>query len=578
MTPRVMPRSKALKPVCEGFLIRVGAHGAGRHAGRRALEARVKKIVRRHLSGSWQVTAIGKGSAYCEVRPRRRRPLSLSSAWETVHRLKRDRDVAAAEPALTLQGIMPDPELFRRQLTRKEAARAKSGGGGRHLPGSNHPEWSLERAGIKRAWAMALPAHGEGRRFGEGIVVGHPDTGYTLHPEIWNNPGGWQRVRSHSGYDFVDEKAYPVDPLVEPHPSHGTKTASVIMSDAGIATGGDQWVSGAAPMATLIPYRVIRSVVVFNFANVAKAIHRAVDTGCHVISMSLGGPLASGALEDAVRYAVESDVIVLAAAGNVWPWVVYPAKLDRVIAVAASNCSDRPWGQSASGDAVDVTAPGESVWRAETRKDAPRPFALGRGSGTSFAVATAAGITALWLAYHGRRRLIRRFGPGNLVAVYKELLTTKGVRRPAGWDTEKYGAGIIDAEKLLAAPLPESPPAKGVAGTSKRALARRARGSVMADIDDFFPGVPPARVRVVLARALRTRDDALDGLLAELGDEVLFHVATSTEYRDLLQRRALGIRFGARTRGAGKARAKSRGVTTALPGEASPSLRKRIAR
>jgi thermitase len=528
-----MPTLPSITPVCEGFLIDVGPPGAS-PAQRLAL---AKRVVRGTLSGSWRVEPLGKHSSFFEVTRRARaKTVALSTAWNLVHALKADRDVRSAEPALTLQGIEPHPAHRREQLTRKESARAKSSGGETHKPGSRNPDWSIRSAGIDRAWKLE-PVRG--KRFGDGIVVGHPDTGYTLHPEIWNNPGGWQRVRWQAGYDFVDNKPHPVDPLVDPHPSHGTKTASVIMSDAGAGPGASQWVSGAAPRALLVPYRVIKSVVVFNFASVAKAIFRAVDGGCHVISMSLGGPLHSQALADAVRYAAARDVIVLAAAGNVWPFVVYPAKLEQVIAVAATHCDDGPWKQSAHGDAVDVCAPGESVWRAETRS-APVPYALGRGTGTSFAVATAAGVTALWLAYHGRDRLVRRFGAGNLASAYRELLVTHGVRRPAGWDTDDYGAGIIDAEKLLRARLPDNAPAADTSAGPKR-RARRARAGVVADIADFFPGTSPARVRAALAAELHARDDELDSLLAEMGDEVAFHIATDAAFREALQERAAAV-------------------------------------
>ncbi len=546
---RRLPTSPSVTPVCEGFLIDVGPRGAS-PARRLAL---AKRVARRTLPGSWRVEPLSKHSAFFEVTRRARaKTVALSTAWNLVHALKTDRDVRSAEPALTLQGIEPHPAHRREQLTARESARAKSSGAETNKSGSADPDWSIRRAGIDRAWKLQ-PAHG--KRFGEGVVVGHPDTGYTLHPEIWNNPGGWQRVRWQTGYDFVDDKPYPVDPLVDPHPSHGTKTASVIMSDAGAGPGASQWVSGAAPRALLIPYRVIKSVVVFNFAGVAKAIFRAVDNGCHLISMSLGGPLHSQALEDAVRHAVARDVIVLAAAGNVWPFVVYPAKLEQVIAVAATHCDDGPWKRSAHGDAVDVSAPGESVWRAETL-DAPARYALGRGTGTSFAVATAAGVTALWLAYHGRDRLIWRFGAGNLASVYRELLVTRGVRRPAGWDTDDYGAGIIDAEKLLKAALPDTAPAAAAGGPKRK--ARRTRAGVVSDISDFFPGMSPSRVRAALAKELRARDDELDSLLAEMGDEVVFHIATDAAFREALQERAAGAGLRPVSRRGAKGRKEAR--------------------
>jgi len=521
-----MPMSRG--PVCRGFLIEVGAPLLAR--ARRDTLART--VVKRALRGRWKTVSLGAHSRWYEVTPRPRQLLAPARAWETVHHLKQDRDVQRAEPALVTSGLQPaDPgDLTPRERLRR-SARSKSGGGDAHLPGSNHPEWSLDNTRVTRAWHAPLPKHRGGRRFGAGIVIGHPDTGYTMHPEVWNNPRGKNRVRALAGRDYVDERSNPVDPLAPGHPGHGTRTASVIMSDAGPARATG-WVSGTAPAATLVPYRVITSVVVFDFGNVARAIHHAVDNGCHVISMSLGGPIGSGAVEEAVRHAVQRDVIVLAAAGNVWPWVVHPARLDHVIAVAASNCNDRPWASSASGDAVDVSAPGESVWRAETQSH--RGYTVGRGNGTSFAVATLAGITALWLAHHGRERLIGQFGAGQLVSAYKNLLVTHGVRRPPGWDASRYGAGIVDAERLLRAPLPARGRSRGASAVPKAARSRGAHADVVADLAHLLPGTSPVALRAALSRVLHERG-SLDDVLAGVGDELVFHVACDTAFRASLQ-------------------------------------------
>ena len=47
---------------------------------------------------------------------------------------------------------------------------------------TTNPEWSLELCRVKEAWALTPPTP-HGRIKGEGIVIGHPDTGYTKHAE-----------------------------------------------------------------------------------------------------------------------------------------------------------------------------------------------------------------------------------------------------------------------------------------------------------------------------------------------------------------------------------------------------------
>jgi hypothetical protein len=84
-------------------------------------------------------------------------------------------------------------------------------------------------------------------------------------------------------------------------------------------------------------------------------------------------------------------------------------------------------------------------------------FSVGRSAGTSFAVALTAGAAALWLAHHGRENLISRYGKAALQAVFTDLVR-KTARRPTGWNSSEYGAGIVDADALLARPLPATAP------------------------------------------------------------------------------------------------------------------------
>jgi thermitase len=274
--------------------------------------------------------------------------------------------------------------------------------------------------------------------------------------------------------------------------------------------------------------RVATSVIHLSFANLTKAIYFAADRGQHVVSMSLGGPVGSPALLRAVRYALERGVILLAAAGNVWPWVVYPAKYDEVIAVAACNCRRGVWSLSSKGLAVDVTAPGESVWVAAADREGV--FANQRSSGTSFAVAITAGVCALWLAYHGRDYLLRRYGAAHLAAVFKELLLIAGVDTPPDWDRTQFGAGIVNAQKVLAAPLPATPPAGGV-----RALhASPAPANDSTALLDYFPEADPTEVHLALLRLLQTDERQLGTLLEQYGDELQFHIATNPAVRDTI--------------------------------------------
>jgi thermitase len=360
---------------------------------------------------------------------------------------------------------------------------------------------------------------------GAGVRVGHPDTGYTAHPQI-----AGARLRIADGYDFVDDGPDPRDPMTGKFPGHGTATSSVIFSDSAPE------LFGIAPGAELVPMRVSSSVIHFNFSNVVQALYRARDRGCHVVSMSLGGPWAGRSLSRAADQLVAEGMILLAAAGNHTQMVIFPALLDNVIAVAASNVDTRPWSGSASGAAVDITAPGESVWRAYTfKKNGALRFDTQCSSGTSYATATTAGVCALWLQRHGVAALRARYG-GRLATVFTDLMKTH-CRTVTGWNTNRYGPGIVDAVGLLGATLP----AFGGAAV-RSALHAPTRTSAASDWARLQPYLPELSAKQLAAAATkmfgagktvaqRSAQASDVSPSPSLIDEIVFYVATDPDVR-----------------------------------------------
>ena len=451
----------------------------------------------------WQVRTLGTRATSVLLVPKAgARAPTAAQAWQLAYRLRARRDVAAAEPAFVMPGEGPY-----RPPQRKGAA----SGAAAPRTCSVFSHWALDLCNVGAAWALTPDAGGAIK--GEHILVAHPDTGILPHRELLGAD-----VRLALGYDFVDDDPDPTDPLLQPNPGHGTSTASVLLSPEG--DEAEEHVCGVAPLAALVPLRISTSVVHFSWTRLTRAIHRALDRGAHVISMSLGGPLPSFALEEALDRALDAGVIAVAAAGNQWPFVVYPARYEQTVGCAACNCLPAPWAGSASGSDVDITAPGESVWRAKST--ATSLAGVDRSDGTSYATAHVAGIAALWLAHHGRANLVMKYGAAGVPAVFKELLATvTHANTPANWDRSNYGAGIVDAAAMLAAPLPATVHAAAMA------VRRGARRPVLGDVDRiaaYFPRADPGRVRAWLAKEFHTTERALPALLAALGDEVAFHL------------------------------------------------------
>lgn len=509
----------------KGLLVQIADFGQDELHAQRIAEG----IVRRELGASWKVSSLGEGARDYEVLPASARRLDLKKVWELCGKLAARRDVASAEPAVIGPGMrLPRPAM---PLVAKAMPAAP-------IP---EPEWSLRMARIREAWELPLPSHGLGKRQGEGIVIGHPDTGYTLHPALWPATAPERRLLKDQGYDYVGSDGDPLDPLRSglplTFPGHGTGTASVLMGERYERVPGQQIV-GVAPRAKLLPLRVSESVIHFDFTHLTKAIYFCANRGAHVISMSLGGPFPSGALTRAIQYAISQGVIVLAAAGNVYPFVVYPAKLGEVIAVAACNASRAPWASSARGPEVDLSAPGENVWKADaalSKENGSPVYGVTPSSGTSFAVAMTAGTAALWLAHHNRDWLIERYGAENLAAVFKELLVSSAARPGPKWNDKEYGAGILDTAATLSAKLPDSPFAAGIAHVRPRIAPMRHN-----DFDElmrFFPDREPHEVRRTLLDLFGSDERDFMLKLAQVGQELHFHVATDEALRDAIRAR-----------------------------------------
>lgn len=435
---------------------------------RPATLATASAAVAAHFTG-WLVEEVEGLPGWFSARPAEDAPsLLLGEFWARVRTLRSEPGVVEVDPLFLIAnpapatdeelaafGLGPGQEQFGLwgarydEATRREKARLE-----------NASDWHLKQLGVPAAWD-AWRQQQPGKTPGDGVRIGHPDTGFTEHHEL---AGRFQRP----GRSFVrDEHGAPEpdarDDLqksglgVLQQPGHGTATASVIASGDNEREGNNKEVYGVAPGATILPLRVSRSVIHIDFDVLRDAILHAVEAGVDVISMSLGGPLESSSLRAAIQKAREEGVIVVAAAGNMIPTTVFPAAFPEVIAVAATHAASGPWRHSGLGPLVDIAAPGEDVWCARASMAASgATFRSGQGTGTSFATACVAGLAALWLSYHGgRSALAAHYGRPSLVPVAFQYLLARTASNNFDFVRRgRHGAGIPDAARLLAADLP----------------------------------------------------------------------------------------------------------------------------
>lgn len=346
------------------------------------------------------------------------------------------------------------------------------------------PVWYLGPLGINAygAWELFDEL---GKRPGEGVMVGLPDTGYLDHPELFRADGSTQlrldlqrnfseTNNPNDAHDFCDTLCgLTVNKTVKlAYVGHGSTTASLIISPPGRQPGtvGHLHTEGAAQGAEVIPIRVSPSVLMTPAAmtRLAEGIGYAAEQGARVISISMGGvTLSDKELQGAIRKAVEQGIIVVAAAGNA-PYnnptpllnnVSKPAAYEETIAVCGSNAAQEPWRDTSRGPEVDICAPAEDIRRARAGwfNMTEHVNDTDRGEGTSMSTALVASVAAMWVSYHGFDTLVEHYAgvPAKVPEAFREILHTTGKRTPPNWDTSRFGAGIIDARAVLESPLPK---------------------------------------------------------------------------------------------------------------------------
>jgi subtilisin family serine protease len=488
-------------PKFEGFAVRVAPNVPNPLA-------RASEVVQSVLGSEWRVEPLSEELRAAapansfDVLPAGAPALASGAAWQASYEIAASADIAYAEPIFETDvagdAATPASEVLDLQMFGATA-------------NSDDFSWSLCLIDVPQAWKRTPPTGGA--QFGEGILVGHPDTGYVDHEELV--PG----LQDHLGRNFVEagQSAKHSDG------GHGTGTASVIMSSDN-RTLVPRSVTGVAPKAMLIPYRVAKKrpvvpvPVLFRsgMRRLRDAILAAIVDKCHVISISLGW-LPHTAVHEAIVEAVKQNIIVLAAAGNyTYKLVVWPARYKEVIALAACDAQRRPWKHSARGSSVDFTAPGHLIWRADTAKY------IDQTSGTSHATATTAGLAALWLGFWGRQALLQKYqNHVPLSEVFRWVLKKSADPAPS---VEHWGHGIVNADKCLGQALPS---VDEVRQSELESFGAEPIGETT--LVDAFDFLPPHDARMRLAELLQVPRARVDQVSHGREGELIFAIATNAE-------------------------------------------------
>jgi thermitase len=286
-------------------------------------------------------------------------------------------------------------------------------------------QWGMNKIKAPDAWTTN---HGD-----PSVNVAVLDTGVSLtHPDLQGKVLASTNFSSSSTVDDVN--------------GHGSHVAGIAAATTNNAVG----VAGVGYNADIMNVKVLGDSGSGLYSDVCSGITWAADHGADVINLSLGGTMASSALESAVNYAWSKGVVVVAAAGNnASSTPFYPAYYANVIAVAATTDLDRLASFSDFGDWVDVSAPGISVY-------STIPGGYGYMSGTSMASPFVSGLAALLFA-----QLSDTNGNGLLNdEVRSRIQSTADNVGLTG-----IGSGRINAYRAVTDASPPSPPANRSAPT-----------------------------------------------------------------------------------------------------------------
>ncbi|WP_235427239.1 S8 family peptidase [Cohnella kolymensis] len=223
-----------------------------------------------------------------------------------------------------------------------------------------------------------------------------------------------------------------VDPSRPPEDDvgHGTHVAGIIAAEV----NNNEGVAGMTWYTKIMPVKVLDSSGSGSTYSVSQGIIWAVDHGAHIINMSLGNYAQASFLHDALKYAHDRGVILIAASGNDnTDRPGYPAAYPEVLGVAATDPNGVRAEYSNYGDYIDVAAPGTSI---PSTYPGSRYAAL---SGTSMACPHVAALASLVKAANPN------LGNDEVLDLLRKTAKDLG---PAGKDNN-FGYGEIDVRAAL---------------------------------------------------------------------------------------------------------------------------------
>jgi subtilisin family serine protease len=277
-------------------------------------------------------------------------------------------------------------------------------------------QWGIKQVQAPAAWDITTGS--------SSVVIADLDTGADPnHPDL--------SAKLISGYNFVAGNTDTTDDN-----GHGTSIAGI----AAASTNNTIGIAGVSWGSPLMPVKVCDALGNCDDSAIVSGITYAADHGVKVINMPFGAPgSCPSAMQDAINYAWNVGVVLVASTGNDGGAIGYPADCGYVIAVGATDQTDTVASWSNFGSSLDLVAPGVSIWCTTLPYSMGYPLAYGACTGTSAAAPIVSGAAALLMSK----------GASNNATV-NALTAGADDLGAAGWD-QYYGWGRLNIHRSLLA-------------------------------------------------------------------------------------------------------------------------------
>lgn len=242
-------------------------------------------------------------------------------------------------------------------------------------------QWNLSQMHMEQAWDIT---QGDST-----IVIAIVDTGVDwMHPDLaanmWTNP-----IDGSHGYDVYNNDNDPM-----PGFSHGTHIAGI----AAALVNNNMGVAGVAPKCKIMAVKASSDMGSLDIRYGYEGIQWAALNGANIINCSWGGSFSFFG-EEIINDALAKGIVIVASVGNdeldLYDEPTYPACYDGVLAVSATDRSDKISSYSNYGYTVGVSAPGDQIESTD-----PNNSYSNSVSGTSFSSPAVAGVAALVKSLH----------------------------------------------------------------------------------------------------------------------------------------------------------------------------------